>query len=128
MPYRDKGEAAFYRESPTLVPDWSTFMQMRNPNLYSLIGPNSTKLVGFIRSELSGVLDFNLLVIWIGHLTNVGLIFLVTTEGPDWLFSNLAIPRELLFFNTEFTELHSKHIETDFGSGSQVSGDLDNVR
>lgn len=97
--------------------------------MYSLIGPNSTKLVGFIRSELSGVLDFNLLVIWIGHLTKVDLTFLITTEeGPDWLFSNLAIPRELLFFNTEFIELHSKHVETDFGSGAQVSVDLDNVR
>lgn len=34
---RDNRVAAFLKVSP-LFPDWPTFMQMRNPNLHSLIG------------------------------------------------------------------------------------------
>ena len=31
---------------PTLVPEWSVFMNMRNINLHNLIGPNNTVLIG----------------------------------------------------------------------------------
>ena len=42
----DKGEACLYREVMNMVPDWYIFMQMRNTHLYSLIGSNSTVLIG----------------------------------------------------------------------------------
>ena len=37
-----RGRPAFIEEVATLASDWSIFMQMRNPNLHSLIGWNST--------------------------------------------------------------------------------------
>lgn len=46
-------EAHLYK-MPTLVPDWSSFMQMRNPNLYTLIVPNSTVLIGQESRILTG--------------------------------------------------------------------------
>lgn len=42
----DNREAAYIEEAPTLVPDWSITMQMRNPNLHNLIGPNCIVSIG----------------------------------------------------------------------------------
>lgn len=36
-----KGRQPFIEKVPALVPDWSIFVQMRNPNYTVLIGPNS---------------------------------------------------------------------------------------
>lgn len=38
----------FIEKVPTLVPDGSVSMQIRNPNSHSLIGPNSTVLIGWL--------------------------------------------------------------------------------
>lgn len=43
--HQDKGEAAYTEKVPNLVPDWSIFMQMMNPNLHNLIGPHSIVLI-----------------------------------------------------------------------------------
>lgn len=45
--YWDSGEADLYREKfLSLVPDWSTSLQMWTPNPHSLIGSNNTTLSG----------------------------------------------------------------------------------
>lgn len=41
-----KGRPAFTERVPTQVPNASTYMQMRNPNLYSLTGANNIVLIG----------------------------------------------------------------------------------
>lgn len=55
LPFAGKGKvysegrsgADLHREkAPHLVPDWPIFMQIRAPNLHSLIGPKSTVLIG----------------------------------------------------------------------------------
>ena len=45
-------------------------------------------------------LDFNLLIMWIGHITTLVVIFLMRKDGPDQWFPNLATPGEI-FKNTE---------------------------
>lgn len=44
----DKGEAAFIEKVPTLVPDWSVFMQMTSPNHTALIDLNCMVLIGWL--------------------------------------------------------------------------------
>lgn len=39
------GKSAYVKKVPTLGPDWSIFIQMRNPNSYSLIGSRNTILI-----------------------------------------------------------------------------------
>ena len=41
-----RGELTYIEGSTSYVPDWSVLMQMRTPNLHSLIGPKSTVLIG----------------------------------------------------------------------------------
>ena len=66
----------------------------------------------FVRLDWPGGqgLDFNLLIIWIGHFTALVVIFLIRKDGPDWWFPNLTVPEEI-FKNTEFTGLYSQHVE-----------------
>lgn len=46
-PHQDNGSLLFKEKVPALVPDWSIFMQMRDPNTTVLIGPNSMVLIGW---------------------------------------------------------------------------------
>lgn len=43
-----------FLSSPAFVSDWSIFMQIRNPNLHNLIGPNSTALIDPYEATLIG--------------------------------------------------------------------------
>lgn len=55
-----KGKPVFIVNGPAMVPDWAISMQMRNPNLHSMIGPTT-------------------LIAW--NLTS----WLVVTSPSDWL-------------------------------------------
>ena len=41
-----KGRFTYTEQLFTLDPDWYIFMQMKDPILHSLIGPNGTVLIG----------------------------------------------------------------------------------
>lgn len=43
---KTKGRPTYIEKVPTLVPNWFIFMQMKDPNLHSFIGPNFTVLIG----------------------------------------------------------------------------------
>lgn len=53
--FQRTGVADLYREkSPPPVHDWSILMQIRTPNLHSLIGPKRNVLIGQNRATLIG--------------------------------------------------------------------------
>lgn len=42
-----KGRPTYTEQLFTQDPDWSIFMQMKDPTLHSLSGPNGTVLIGW---------------------------------------------------------------------------------
>ena len=50
----NRGTGLYRQKFLPLVPRWSSLMQMRTPNLCSLIGPKSTVLIGQNRAALIG--------------------------------------------------------------------------
>lgn len=49
-----EGRPVFVVKPPTLVPDGPIFMQMTNPNVCSLVAPNSTVPIGPYEDALTG--------------------------------------------------------------------------
>lgn len=66
----------FIEKVPALFPNLSIFIQMRNPNLHSLFGPDSTVLIGqkcvfwlVVMEQLWVSVDANKSIDWIGQVS-----------------------------------------------------------